>query len=381
MDREILQVFKAANLTPTVEEMIALFSQSKLNFLIGAGCSRCANLPLMEELTTKVFEELKGEGSAAKILNCIIEQYDGAEGCTIEDYMSELVDLTAIAERRQFKKSKTENVLIGQEAFTLDDLTGALQKVKQAIERIIANSNVIIQFHTQFIRAIHGRLHSGKSGMIQPINYFTLNYDTLLEDALSLERVPIADGFNGGATGWWNVNAYHNSKAAAKVFKLHGSVDWCLLEDDMLPSRVRYSLKGQKTEEPVLIWPATTKYREVQRDPFAQILEIMRRELRPDKNSEAVLAVIGYSFGDAHINYELDRALRESEGRLNVLVFTNLDKPEAILATWLKDPQIRENVRIHANNGFFHANTEIATTNSLLWWKFEVLVRLLGGER
>jgi len=376
-----IEPLRTSKFAEPIEELIKLLSQSKRTFLIGAGCSKCAGLPLMEELTQRVLESIPSNEKTHIILQELIKQYDGGKDCTIEDYMSELVDLASLADRRKFRSAKVETVPIGKQSYTVSELQDALTEIKKAIGKIIAQCKVRIHHHRQFVRAIHDRLQSGKSGPICPADYFTLNYDTLLEDALSLQRVSVADGFNGGATGWWHADAYSDPNTYARIFKLHGSVDWCLLDDDVLPCRVRYGLKDGESREPVLIWPASTKYREAQRDPFAQIIEIMRRTLRPTQNNEVVLAIVGYSFSDLHINYELDRSLRESDGRLTILVFTNFDHPEGLLAEWLKDSTVREHVRIHANRGFFHADTHISSKVDLPWWKFEVLVRLLGGDR
>ena len=48
-----------------------------------------------------------------------------------------------------------------------------------------------------------------------------------------------------------------------------------------------------------MIWPASTKYRETQIDPFAQLLALARNALRSENQSEKVLVVLGYSFSDA----------------------------------------------------------------------------------
>jgi hypothetical protein len=129
-----------------------------------------------------------------------------------------------------------------------------------------------------------------------------------------------------------------------------------------------------------LYYATFNKYRETERDPFAQIANIMREALRPATNSDAVLTICGYRFGDSHINAELDRALRESRKRLTLLVFTAENEPRDILKFWHEDPNLRDQVRIHAKNGFFHSSV-IRSTVDLPWWKFEVLARLLGGER
>lgn len=364
-----------------IDELTKLLSQSKRAFLLGAGCSKCAGLLDMEGLTQEVLASIPQTDKIRLILDGLISNFAKAKDCTIEDYMSELVDLISIADRRENRGAETAKIPVGDTPYSAAELRTALAVIKQKIENIIISKKIKIHTHRQFIRAVHGRLQSGKAISSQPVDYFTLNYDTLLEDALSLERVPLADGFNGGATGWWNVDAYADSQVIARVFKVHGSIDWCLLDDDMLPRRIRHGLKDDKEREPVLIWPAATKYRETQRDPFAQILNIMRRTLRPVQNSEVILAIVGYSFGDSHINEELDRALIESDGRLTIIVFTCLDKPDGVLEKWRTDSNLKGNVRIHTKRGFYHGNNQIESETDLPWWRFEVLVRLLGGER
>ena len=364
-----------------VVQLTKLLSQSKRAFVIGAGCSKCAGLPLMEELTQKVLDALEKDGKAHAILEGLKNNFDGSKGCTIEDYMSELVDHIAIAERRRLRSATAANASINATNYSPDDLAKALIEIKNTIATVIGQSEPTISVHRQFVRAIHHILQSGKVGQPARVDYYTLNYDTLFEDALSLERIAVADGFNGGATGWWDARAYEDGSAQARILKVHGSIDWCLWDSDVLPRRVRQGLDVGGTREPVLIWPASTKYREAQRDPFAQIIEAMRRGLRPTSDTQVVLTICGYSFGDAHMNVELDRALRESDGRLTIIAFTNEDEPMGQLKSWHDDVEVRDQVRIHANRGFFHGNTEERSHVDLPWWRFEMLTRLLGGER
>lgn len=364
-----------------VVQLTKLLSQSKRAFVIGAGCSKCAGLPLMEELTQKVLNSLDRDGKAHAILEGLKRNFDGSGGCTIEDYMSELVDHIAIAERRKLRSATAANASINDILYSPDDLAGALIEIKNTIAAVIGQSEPTISVHRQFVHAIHQILQSGKAGPPKRVDYYTLNYDTLFEDALSLERISVADGFNGGATGWWDARAYEDGAAQARILKVHGSIDWCLWDSDVLPRRVRQGLSVEGTREPVLIWPASTKYREAQRDPFAQIIEAMRRSLRPSSETQVVLTICGYSFGDAHVNVELDRALRESDGRLTVIAFTNENEPKGQLRDWRDDIYVRDQVRIHANRGFFHGAVEERSDVDLLWWRFEILTRLLRGER
>ncbi len=376
-----LAVFRQKPFADEVVELTKLLSQSKRAFVIGAGCSKCAGLPLMEELTQQVLGTLDEEGKTHAVLLGLQEHFAGAGGCTIEDYMSELVDHIAIAERRKLRSASAANASINATDYSPDDLNDALIEIKNCIAQVIGQANPTIAVHRQFVRAIHQVLQSGKAGPPTRVDYYTLNYDTLFEDALSLERIPLADGFNGGATGWWDARAYEDGSAQARILKVHGSIDWSLWDSDVLPRRVRQGLAVDGTREPILIWPASTKYREAQRDPFAQIIEAMRRSLRPSSEAQVVLTICGYSFGDAHVNVELDRALRESDGRLTIIAFTNKNEPQGQLKDWHEDIDVRDQVRIHANRGFFHGAAEVRSDVDLPWWRFEILTRLLRGEQ
>ena len=304
------------------------------------------------------------------------------QGGTIEDYLSELVDHLSIAERRRFCRSVAYEVIIDGVKYNVEDLTSALEELKQAIAFAINVKNPKIHDHRSFIRAVHRALQSGKAGEGATVDYFVLNYDTLIEDALGLERLTVADGFSGAATGWWDPESFRTPHVNARVFKIHGSIDWRLMDNEVLPHRVRIASDSDKDlGKTVVIWPAATKYRETQRDPYAQILKYMRTTLRPREKSELVLTTCGYRFADSHINLELDRALRESGQGLTIVAFTDDLSPKEQLKQWLDDKSVRDQVRVYAKGGFFHGSTSIVSPNELPWWKFEVLTRLLGGER
>lgn len=366
-------------ITPVLESLVELFSHNRRAFLLGAGCSKCAGLPLMRELTSRVLEGLEEESPARSVMEGLVSHFGGGSEPNIEDYMSELVDFIAISERRQTRRASNVKVTVGEKSFRSDELSAALRAIKKQVEKAISRDQVELSFHRDFVRAIHGRLGTGRAHTISPVDYFTLNYDTLIEDALAIEKVPMADGFVGGATGWWSPEVYESDGIEARVFKVHGSTDWCMFPDEVLPRRIRPGLPLGGGGDPVVIWPAATKYREAQLDPYAQIIEFLRRVLRPGSNGETVLGVLGYSFGDAHINHELDRALKEADGRLTILVFTDAREPTGLVQEWLLDPRISDQVRVHSRRGFFHGADEIRTQEDLPWWRFEVLTKLIGG--
>ncbi len=376
-----LAVLREKDFADAITKLEELLLQGGRAFLMGAGCSKCAGLPLTAELTEQSLASDKLDGSSKEILSAIQQLFAGATASNIEDYLSELIDLLAIAERRDSRGATIKEVSLGDTSYSLEQLRTATDQIKRSLAHII-EKKAAISIHRDFVQAVHRPLRVGKSIPGQIVDYLVLNYDTVLEDALALECVPFADGMDGGATGWWDPQTFDRDGLAARVFKLHGSIDWCEFPDDSLPRRVgsRFQLDAID-ERKILIWPASTKYRETQFDPFAQLMNRARSVLRPHGGAQRVLVICGYGFGDTHINIEVERGLRESSGNLTVIAFTHENEPSGCLATWHTDPTLSKQVLIFANRGFFHGADSACSTADLLWWKFENITRLLGGER
>lgn len=376
-----LSPLREKSFAEAISKLEELMAQSGRAFLIGAGCSKCAGLPLTAELTEKVIGSDKLDGTTKTILEALKGRFAGAIDANIEDFLSELIDLLAIADRRASRGATHSSSDLGTASYGADQLRSAAEQIKRGIHSVI-DTKVSIDVHRQFIRAVHKPRRPGKPAFDEPVDYLVLNYDTLVEDALALERVPFSDGLEGGATGWWSPTAFDRAGLGARIFKFHGSIDWCEVTGDPLPRRIGSSLDlASANDRRILIWPASTKYRETQLDPFAQIAERARHVLRPKQGSECVLIVCGYRFSDSHINFELDRALRESEGRLTVIAFSSDSEPANKLEAWRKDQSISEQVLVFAKRGFFHGGQVVRSTVDLPWWKFETVVRLIGGER
>ena len=376
-----LSVLREKPFSDAVEKFEELLVQSGRGFLIGAGCSKCAGLPLTAELTTIAIESDKLDATSKAILAAVKNLFGGATTSHIEDYLSELVDLLAIAERRADRGASQAGVPIDRKLYSAAQLRAAVEQIKQSISSAI-DKQVEIETHRAFVQAVHRPVRVGKAAPGSIVDYLVLNYDTVIEDALAIERIPFSDGIDGGVTGWWNPVTFDRDALAARVLKLHGSIDWREVAGDSLPRRIAPNLQVQDMRNrDILIWPASTKYRETQLDPFAQLADRARLVLRPTRGSQRVLVICGYAFGDAHINIEIERALRESTGDLTVIAFSSEEEPVGRLKEWNQNAEICEQVLIFAKRGFFHGATANRATHDLPWWKFENVVRLLGGER
>jgi len=285
-----LKSISAPPFAKAVNRLEELISQSNRAFMIGAGCSFCAGLPLTSDLTTLVLANPTLSSDTKSVLASLVKQFEGASNATIEDFISELVDLIAIAERRKDRSAKNTTIDLGGKTYSSNVFQAVLGEIKEAIADCIEAKKPDVSTHWQFVRAVHRSLRSGKAARIRPVDYLVLNYDTLIEDALALERLTYFDGFRGGSTAWWDINSFSSDTCEARVLKLHGSIDWRELNDELLPCRIRSTLKlPSGSRKRVLIWPASTKYRETQKDPYAQILGLAQKTLRPSADSEVFL--------------------------------------------------------------------------------------------
>ena len=351
-----------------------------LAFLIGAGCSKCAGLPLIKELTEMVLNDAAVDCRSKQILNAVKDSFAEATDSNIEDYLSEIVDLLAITVRRASRGVNKNTVTIGADQYTAEELRKASNQIKRAVADAIGRERDV-SIHQDFVTSVHRPVRVGRPPLSQPVDYLVLNYDTIIEDALALGNISYADGLYGAATAWWNPSTFEADGLSARVIKLHGSIDWRQYPNEQSLRRIGPSITMPgKDDLPVLIWPSSTKYQEAQLDPFAQLLDRARKAIRPTRTSQHLLVACGYSFGDSHINLEIDTALKDSEGKLTLIAFTDKDVPTGQLKEWYENDTINVQVLIFANRGFFHGSNQNISLTDLFWWKFEILTKILKGE-
>jgi hypothetical protein len=228
-----LDVLKQPSFADGIEQFEKLMSQKRRAFLLGAGCSKCAGLPLTFELTDKVLSDPEISQKSQEILTAVKGLFGASKSATIEDFMSEIVDSLAIAIRRKTHGVADAIIKIGVKEYRTDDLEQTLKEIKESIARSINK-----EIHELFISAVHG-LRAGKTENSSAVDYFVMNYDTLIEDSLAMLRLPYTDGFQGGPTGWWDDSLFNRSGLITRVVKLHGSIDWCRLAEGEMPRRIR----------------------------------------------------------------------------------------------------------------------------------------------
>lgn len=170
------------------------------------------------------------------------------------------------------------------------------------------------------------------------VHLFTLNYDTLFEQALELLGIQYFDGFTGRADARFDPSVYGldiyypGEVAEGRVrrfdkflhfYKLHGSIHWQVRDEELrarhpdLTDFIAYRRldaagKATKLEEltdklpAVGILPTANKFAQTLTMPFAHLFRSFQIRLSAP---QTFLLVMGYGFGDDHINHIIESAL------------------------------------------------------------------------
>ena len=376
-----------------------ILDASRQNWLFGAGISYDANIPLMYPLTDRVNALIQTSDNQhnKSIIDALKAEL--VDACHVEHYLSHLCDLIALSER-----SRNIEASLGGTNYSSEQLNCCYREIVRIIgetmrygytkdgenESIgtIEAPIVEIESHVRFVQALF--LNKVNLERRSSISFFTTNYDTLLEDALVLNKINVVDGFSGGAMGFWNAESEFSSStgraASCSLFKLHGSVDWHRDSAHGLV-RARYGTKYLSNAADIMIYPQATKYVETQKDPFAALFSGLRSAITTgDQN---VLVTCGYSFGDEHINSEIEHCLIDRTNKTTVVAFTD-EKPEGeviinkTLDRWLKHENFGERVFVAGKNGLYNNSLTPCSSEDgkqFEWWKFSGLIKFLeSGE-
>lgn len=165
---------------------------------------------------------------------------------------------------------------------------------------------------------------ASRTGTRDRLHIFTTNYDQLIEAGADLAGLRLIDRFVGALSPIFrssrmDVDMHYNPpgirgeprylEGVARFTKLHGSLDWLNIGDDIRRIGLPF---GAKTLAPFLeaeglggayprlmIYPNSTKDRETAEYPYVELFRDFAAALcRPN----STLVTYGYSFGDDHIN-------------------------------------------------------------------------------
>lgn len=142
----------------------------------------------------------------------------------------------------------------------------------------------------------------------KPVHIFTTNYDLLTEQALEEEGCLYFDGFIGARKAFFDLGAVEDEKILhprwARLWKIHGSINWRL---DSNKNIIRTYEKDNK--QSYLIYPSHLKYDQSRKMPYLAMLDRLKDFIM---SPSSALFIVGYSFGDDHINDIILQSLRSN---------------------------------------------------------------------
>jgi hypothetical protein len=290
-----------------------------ISFLFGAGTSAVLGsdghvlLPLVAGLTSGCKEAVEALGPEYSKAWSAINDGPEKSKWTIEDVLSFV---------RQMKSAALPGDRLA--GLTSDQITTMERTIRSTISRLVRPeaarypSELPHRALARWIRRID-RLH--------PVEIFTTNYDTLFERAMELEKVPLFDGFAGSYEPFFYPASlkFESSGPASdwtRLWKVHGSVTWSVRESSEQKSTI---IRGAENESGEMILPSVLKYDESRKQPYVAMLDRFGAAL--NNREDGVLVVVGYSFGDQHINEILFEALSHNP-RLHLFALCYGDLPD-----------------------------------------------------
>jgi hypothetical protein len=274
-----------------------------VGFFLGAGCPSAVRLPAgtggtdqplipdIKGLTTDVHAKMsasKEHSPAYNKLLAVLTQ-DGDISPTIETMLNLIRSLREVS-----GKATVRDMSFGE----LDALDRAIcLSIKQTVSCSLPNDATPYHALARFIGTQRYPL----------TELFTTNYDVLMEQALEACRVPFFDGFVGSSRPFFDQRAIeedHIPDRWSRLWKLHGSVNWRF---NKTSKSVFRSIEDSDGDD-LLIHPSHRKYDESRRMPFSVMIDRLRSFLRGNQKPVA-LFIIGYSFGDHHLNEAIVESL------------------------------------------------------------------------
>ena len=202
------------------------------------------------------------------------------------------------------------------------DLTRLIKEITSALTILLnlpkSGLDEPLRHHRKFIKKVLTRPLN-----LRRANIFTLNYDTLIEQAGDAEGSVLVDGFVGTLRRVFRPESYdidfyfpaqttegrvHRFDRALHLYKLHGSITWHRCEPNWEnPFGLYATFYDQKSRtDDVLIYPTPLKYGQALGMPYS---ELFRRFGNAIAQPQSALFVIGYGFGDDHVNALIRQAL------------------------------------------------------------------------
>lgn len=278
-------------------------------FLLGAGASYEANIPISFQMVNKIEELImthskwKPHKDLYHYLKSSILYGDGIFGKFDKSFNIErlLIVITEIEKR-------DKNIMypfIGTWNIRLTDLAGKnFENLNEFKELISLKLNEWVKLKDYNQANYYEGFTSLKNEIGNLLKVFTLNYDLCFERVVGKDQ-NVEVGFNGTTKEWHYSNFDSIESKDFFLYKLHGSINWYLTKDKIK----KLMISDDPVEIPELIFGIEHKMTST--DPYFFFSSEFRKQCLDSETK--LLICIGYSFSDEYINNIISQAVLEKD--------------------------------------------------------------------
>ncbi len=338
--------------------------ENKMGLFLGAGSSYEVGMPLVWEFSSTLRKNVLSR------LNTNLFDFNENEGLR-NDFISLLSD-----ESKHYEEvvGELESLYLSKK-YDTQEIWGVIIQLVECIQLLLLeeqeNTSELLKLKSIDYYGMVSLLNSYKG-----FDVFSLNHDLVMEEICNFYKIPYKDGFHEAVTNYDHItdfgvlnkdqidekqfDFFESGEVGINIVKLHGSLDTFAAEDKKLYIKTRgkegvagscitavntsmrfMTENSTRATNELLV---TDKSGEVQmlrrsllsgankfKGKFEQIipvsfLEIFRERLRRIGH----LAVIGYSFGDSHINDVLDSWMAEGDRKITIYDPFRKSPPESL---------------------------------------------------
>lgn len=262
-----------------------------LFFFLGAGASVKAGVPdtfgLVDEFRVRIKDQTENSKALERILG-ILRDWKRANG----DH-DDAVDIELLLETLERLDTRSRDVLLrfyDATKYKLSDYAEKRPLIAQ-LKDFIKTAGIVSAANVTYLEPFLGLMTDYK-----PLDVFSVNYDTSVEQFCNAYKKNYTDGFDIK----WNPTLLEENRFDLRLYKLHGSIMWYRTDrgdyDKILIQSERSAMQlitGEKAETLILYPMRKWEYAE----PLLELLFMLKRRL---ENAKFAI-VVGYSFRDDHI--------------------------------------------------------------------------------
>lgn len=325
-------------------------------FLLGSGCSSFQHegvqvgIPTMAPMASAYITQIGAEDDTIHATDAERELLFERLGLdiTAEEFSTNLERLMEVLYSFQFSLQRSSNMKLSEAKDTVDVVIAKVTRyiLQQCTDGAFANGDDSV---SNLYQAFYRKLIYRDRTLPRPW-VFTTNYDLFSETAMDRMGISYCNGFSGTVERSFNPATFRYSLAQqlditsrkwtaidnfVYLCKLHGSVNWIEKSTGLFPIRETQTPSSGDSER-AMIYPTPAKQNASFGSPYSDLFRAFQSRIVRD---QSVLFVIGYSFGDEHINNIIFQALTIPTFRIIALLSPDSGGVAAKLRA-LEDPRI-----------------------------------------